>query len=268
MTQNLARYENGSKLSGIIYIHRISDERFTGVSVRNFRMFRQLCGDSTLKNVILVTNMWGKVKQGVGEARERELVDTYFKAALDKGAQLVRHHDTTQSSHDIIRRIIKNDPSAFQIQRELVDEGKGIGDTAAGVAIGAEFDRVIKRYEAEVKTLREELRRALRNRDEETRMELEEATGELEEKINKIRIESETLASEYNKEKQRMEEVIRQMQTQIQEQTRREGGTAKVEDKRQIGVPRNRRQRPLPLSEILFHLTRDPAFRSSQCLIM
>ena len=78
LIKRLVRYESGSKLAGIIYIHRISDERFTGVSVRNFKMFRQLCGDSTLKNVIFVTNMWGKVPKEVGEAREKELAEDYF----------------------------------------------------------------------------------------------------------------------------------------------------------------------------------------------
>jgi hypothetical protein len=68
----VVRYEHGYKLTGVIYIHRISDIRFTGIAGRNFKMFRELCGDSTLKNVILVTNMWGDVPQDVGEAREEE----------------------------------------------------------------------------------------------------------------------------------------------------------------------------------------------------
>jgi len=40
-------------------------------------MFREFCGDATLKNVILVTNMWGEVTQDVGEARERELTTNF-----------------------------------------------------------------------------------------------------------------------------------------------------------------------------------------------
>ena len=233
-TQHLARYENGSKLSGIIYLHRISDERFTGISVRNFRMFRQLCGDSTLKNVALVTNMWGKVTQELGEARERELVDKYFKAALDKGAQLVRHYDTTQSSHDIIRHIMKNDPTAFQIQRELVDEGKNINNTAAGVAVSEEIDRLIRYYKTEVKALGEELRQALKSRDEETRIELEKAANGLKEQIKEMRRESEIMAAKYNEEKQRMEEVMKQMRMRMQEQARQEKGRAEAEAKKLI----------------------------------
>ena len=192
-------------------MHRISDPRFTGMSVRNFRMFRHLCGDSTLKNVVLVTNMWGKDTLEVCEARERELADKHFKTALDKGAQFVRHDHTTQSSHDIIRRIMKNVPTAFQIQREIVDEGKSIDNTAAGEAVGEEINRLIKRHEAEAKTLREEMRRALEIRDEETRIELEEATRELKEQMEKMKTESEAMVSRFNKEKRRVDEVITQM---------------------------------------------------------
>jgi hypothetical protein len=56
-TESLDRYENGSKLAGVIYIYRISDNRFTGIAGRNFGIFRGFCGDETLKNVILVINM-------------------------------------------------------------------------------------------------------------------------------------------------------------------------------------------------------------------
>ena len=192
-------------------MHRISDERFTGVSGRNFRMFRQLCGDSTLKNVVLVTNMWGKVAQDDGEARELELVSKHFKAAFDKGAQLARHDNTPQSSHDVIRRIMKNDPAAFQIQREIVEGGKSINNTAAGEVLSEETNRLIRRYEAEVDTLRGELRRALETRDEETKIELEEATRELKEQIEKMKAESEAMESRFNEEKERVDKMINQM---------------------------------------------------------
>ena len=126
------RYENGSKLTGIIYIHRISDRRITGIAGRNFRMPRELCGDHALKNVILVTNMWGDVSPDVGEAREQELVRPLFKSALDEGARLARHYNTSKSAHDIIRCVMKNQPIPLQIQCELVDEHKDLPDTAGG----------------------------------------------------------------------------------------------------------------------------------------
>ena len=96
---------------------------------------------------------------------------------------------------------MKNDPAAFQIQRELVDERKDINHTAAGEGVSGEFNRLIKHHEAEVKALREELRQALESRDEETRMELEEATSELKEQMVKMKLELETMASKYNEKK-------------------------------------------------------------------
>jgi DNA anti-recombination protein RmuC len=193
-------------------------------------MFRRLCGDSTLKNVILVTNMWGKVEQGVGEARERELAGVYFKPALDKDAQLARHHNTTQSSHDIIRRIMKNHPTPLRIQRELIDEGKDIKDTAAGEAINEELNRLIKHHQAEVKALREEMRQALKEKDEETKKELEQETRKIKEQMNKMKMESETMAARYNEERKKMEDTMRQMQ----EQARQDSDRAEAEHKRQI----------------------------------
>ena len=82
----VARYEKGSKLAGVIYTHRISDKRFTGIAGRNFKIFRELCGETNLKNVVLVTNMWGEVPHEVGKAREKELASVFLKPALDKGA--------------------------------------------------------------------------------------------------------------------------------------------------------------------------------------
>ena len=88
--------------------------------------------------MVLVANTWGVNSQGISEVRERELFDYFFKPALDKGAQIVRHHNTVQSAHDIIWRVVKNHPVVLQIQRELVDEGKNIIDTAAGESTNQE----------------------------------------------------------------------------------------------------------------------------------
>ncbi|KAF9650766.1 hypothetical protein BDM02DRAFT_3111513 [Thelephora ganbajun] len=214
-------YEAGSKLAGVIYIHRISDRRFTGIAGRNFKMFRELCGDSTLKNVILVTNMWGEVTEDVGEARERELTTNFFKPVLDKGAQLARHRNTAESAYYTIRCIMKNQPTALQIQRELVDEGKDIIDTAAGEAVNKELNEQIRRHQVELKAVQEEMLKALKEKDEETRQELEEETRKLQEQMNRIKTDSEGMASNYQEEKRRMEEAMKQMQEQARQERER-----------------------------------------------
>ena len=193
-------------------------------------MFRELCGDSTLRNVVLVTNMWGEVTKDVGEARERELTTKFFKQVIDKGAQLARHQNTTQSTYDIIRRIMKNQPVVLQIQRELVDEHKDIIDTAAGDAVNKEIKEQIKRHQAEMKAVQEEMLQALKDKDEETRKEMEEESRRLQEQMDRMKKDSEGMASNYQEEKKRMEDAMREMQ----EQARKEREQADAEYRRQM----------------------------------
>ena len=223
----MARYKSGSTLAGVIYIHRISDGRFTGASSRNFGMFRKLCGDTTLKNVIFLTNMWGTVTKDVGEAREKQLTTKFFKPALDKGAQLARHYNTPQSARDVIRRIMKNQPIPLQIQRELVDEHKDITDTAAGEAINKEIKEEIRRHQAKLETVKEEMIEAFKNQNEETRQELEEEKRKLQEEVDNMRMKSEGMASEFSQERNKMEEAMRQIQ---EERERAEAARRQVED--------------------------------------
>ena len=112
-------------------------------------MFRKICGETTLRNVIVVTNMWEDGSRDVSEARERELRDNFFKPAIDKGAQMARHNNTPQSAHDIIRTIIRSTkryhPVALRIQYELVDKPRDIADTTAGKAINRELNEQTRR---------------------------------------------------------------------------------------------------------------------------
>lgn len=130
-----------------------------GTSTRNFKMFRKLCGDTALQNVVIVTNMWGEVTPDVGEAREEQLKtrDIFFKPALDKGAHIRRHDNTSTSAQAIIHCIAFNNPLVLCIQRELVDEQKDIAETAAGAALGRELHEQAMRYQAERRRLQDEL---------------------------------------------------------------------------------------------------------------
>ncbi|KAF9465616.1 P-loop containing nucleoside triphosphate hydrolase protein [Collybia nuda] len=225
-------YEQGKKLAGIIYMHRISDFRMGGISTRNFRMFRQLCGESTLKNVVIVTNMWGQVSPSVGEARERELAteDMFFKPVLDKGAQLVRHDNTFGSAQVILQLIVPNKPEALRIQRELVDEHMDISQTAAAEELNRELMEQARRHRAELKGLEEEMKIAIKQQDEETRKELEEEYRKLHKEMERVQNDSQRLATEYNEEKRRMEEKMRDMA----EQAKRDNEAAALKYEQQL----------------------------------
>ena len=204
MTDLLNRYEEGSKLAGVVYLHRISDDRFRGITGRNFNMFCKLCGESALKNVVLVTNMWRDDSQDINEAREKELSSIFFKPTLDKGAQMVRHRNTDDSARDIIRKLIWKNPVVLQIQREVVDEHKNVLDTAAGGLICQELREQTRRHQAK-------MMEALEAKDEEMRQ-----------VVTKIRRTSEGMAANYATEIERMTAKVREMEQEAKERERTE----------------------------------------------
>ncbi|KAH6624179.1 P-loop containing nucleoside triphosphate hydrolase protein [Chaetomium sp. MPI-SDFR-AT-0129] len=53
-----ASYDADIQLAGIVYLHRIEDNRVGGAGTTNLRMFRELCGDDGLACVVLATTMW------------------------------------------------------------------------------------------------------------------------------------------------------------------------------------------------------------------
>ena len=81
------------RLSGIIYLHRISDSRMQGSAKRNLLMFKKLCGPDALKQVTLATTMWDRVSEVEGEARERELTSTpdFWGWMVGHGSRVCRH---------------------------------------------------------------------------------------------------------------------------------------------------------------------------------
>ena len=156
--------------------------------------------------------MWGEVSPEDGQDRENQLSNDFFKPVLDKGAQMARHHNTAESAHDIIRRIIKEDPVVLQIQRELVDEHKEIGDTAAGEIVNRELNEQMRRQQHELEKLQEEMEQALKEKDEETRQELEEDARKLREQMDKVKKESDGMGLDYAVEKERMRAKTKEME--------------------------------------------------------
>ena len=211
MLFNIIRYREGKKLAGVIYLHRISDFRFGGVATRNFKMFRELCGEKTLKNVVIVTTMWGEVTPAKGAAREAELATNtkFFKSAIDKQALLLRHDNTLSSAQSILCRIIHNQPLSLRIQDEVVTEGKDISQTAAGEELGRELAEQTRKFQAEMSALQEQTNAAIREKDEETRMELEEGRQNLRNQMMKAQMDMNKLVSNFQADNQQMERRLR-----------------------------------------------------------
>jgi hypothetical protein len=97
-----------------------------------------------------------KSRREEGEKRETELRDKFFKPAIDKGVQLIRHDNTAKTAHNILRYIINNRRLPLRIQIELVDEKKLL-ETIAGEELLREMLELTRKQEAEIKQLQDEM---------------------------------------------------------------------------------------------------------------
>ncbi|KAF9043949.1 hypothetical protein BJ165DRAFT_1347421 [Panaeolus papilionaceus] len=125
-------YRRSVTLSGVLYFHRISDNRMTGTERRNIDMFRSLVGNKALMNVIIVSTMWDMFKTEVGADMEARLVNGYWKEMVDKKARVVRHYNDTASARSIVGMLLEMTRSPLLVQEEIVKQGKSLPDTSVG----------------------------------------------------------------------------------------------------------------------------------------
>ena len=156
------RYGKDFRLSGLIYVHRISDTRVGGSSRRNLRMFQELCGSESLKNVVIVTTMWDKVTPEEGSQREQELASSkdLLQLLLEGGATMIRHKRTTETANNVINHLLKKDATNTQIAHELGEEKKALEATAAGSELHSEIKELMKKHEAELGLIKSEMKLA------------------------------------------------------------------------------------------------------------
>ena len=232
-------------------MHRISDFRVGGISRRNFSMFRKLCGDDALSNVVVVTTMWNEVSAERGAAREHELrnSDILFKPALEKGATMLRHDNTQASARAILRHLMDNRPKVLRIQKEIVDEGKDITDTAAGIELNCHLEAMSRKHLAELAGIRREMQALLAEsrremqatlaaREIETKRELEQTRTDLLKSVEDIERDRRKLSRDFAEERDKMEAKLREARQAFEaeraahEESRKEIARLKEENQR------------------------------------
>ncbi|KAF9531058.1 hypothetical protein CPB83DRAFT_918629 [Crepidotus variabilis] len=151
-------YKDEKKLAGVIYMQRISDPRMGGTATRNVRMFRKLCGHTSMQSTIIATTFWGKVTTDEGNSRELDLRDgKFFGRALDNGAVMMRHDRRAESALEIISAILAKTPEALRIQKQLVDKRRVLPGTDAAQELYGAFKEQLQMFQEEMEDLREEL---------------------------------------------------------------------------------------------------------------
>ncbi|EJD50970.1 hypothetical protein AURDEDRAFT_112048 [Auricularia subglabra TFB-10046 SS5] len=151
---------NKHMLSGVLYLHRITDNRVGHIAAKNIRMFAKLCGPGVMSNVVLCTTMWEEVDPVVGESREKELCESFWKEMITAGAKVMRHDGTEESALEVVRELLPLPPIVLQLQDELVNQHLALPDTAAGQEIGQDLAGAMEAHKLEMTRLHDELSKA------------------------------------------------------------------------------------------------------------
>jgi GTPase SAR1 family protein len=147
-----AQYELGISLKGIIYMHRITDNKMSGSALRYFEMFMRLCGERNLENVILLTTMWSELKDPAkGMERERELRKDFW-STMEKRGSTIRQFDGSRSMAEaLVCRLMRKQGIVLDIQEELVDQEKRLDETRAGQLVVPRIDSEIVESEQKIR---------------------------------------------------------------------------------------------------------------------
>lgn len=159
-----AQYEYGVPLKGVIYLHRITDVRYAGSSVKTLEIFKKICGNLALKNVILVSTRWSEVDETVGAQREQQLRDDFWAYMLGHGASMARFTGPRESAMVIASQLIGKRDIVLDLQRELVEEKKQLKETVAGSYVQDDLSEMKQQFQKELQDL-EKLRQTLQEND-------------------------------------------------------------------------------------------------------
>jgi hypothetical protein len=146
-------------------------------------MFQLLCGPDALQNVALVTTMWNEVDELTGSRREDELREHFWGPMIEAGSKMTRFEYTYESAWDILDQF-SGLRRPLQLQVEMVDQGKTLGQTAAGSELFRWFTQLMNELRALIRSLKRRLRGP--SKGSVTSEELEEKLSATKEKLQRV----------------------------------------------------------------------------------
>lgn len=210
-----ATYRSQIRLTGILYLQRITDNRLGGCAMQNLKMFKKMCGESCLPNVVLLTTMWGGDAEQLAlqDSREHQLKtsDEFWAGLIRLGAQARRYDGSNESGLAIVADLITRPKIVLDIQRQIVDEGKNLNDTAAGLQLREDMAKAEAKFKEELRQAKEEMAEALRLKDASLAEELKKNTQQLEGRLKQMDKDREKLNDDLQKQLMQHQIIVQQM---------------------------------------------------------
>jgi len=178
-------YHRGLKLAGIIYLHRITDNKVSGSCKKIMKVIQDIVGDDAYPRVVLASTMWQDLAGDppayeIAVQHEAELKDTeYFWGAMCRGGSKVMRWD---GSRDLALAMVdlltslqsKSGTIPLLIQREMVDSKLELSKTKAGQTMHQNntIDVLTLKFQRKKDILEKRFREALACRQEQHDLEL------------------------------------------------------------------------------------------------
>ncbi|RFN50248.1 gtp binding domain [Fusarium flagelliforme] len=221
-------------------LHSISSNRMSGPSRFNLTLLKAICGLPIPTNLAIVTTMWPEqpdlTRKRILNDREKELASekVYFGELIAQGADMFRHYENghrdsrlqTISAQRIISHLLSssgnNTSHVLRLQREIVDERKALGQTAAGLAIAEKLQKALYENKKVMKTFESETTTPLSRKNNQYALQLQTLKSDTNKSIQKAEQEQQKLARTiedlHEAEKQAIEQRISDLNQQFQTQ--------------------------------------------------
>jgi len=109
------------KLTSVLFLHKITDNRLMGSSKRLQRVYEKVYGHEAFGSVVLSTTMWGDLgRESDGVRREGELIHGNFWGKMIRGGtECYRSRNSGSSVRNLANVLVGKKPVETQLQREL-----------------------------------------------------------------------------------------------------------------------------------------------------
>ncbi|KAL6353612.1 hypothetical protein LRP88_14110 [Fusarium phalaenopsidis] len=175
----------GVPLRGVLYLHKITDNRMTGSSLTYLNLLQSLVGEEALENLVLVTSMWNMLRdenRGQAIQREQDLIDNYWAPMQKKGSYVVQFDGTTDSAFGLVYQLAGQESVVLDVQKQIVDDDRSVLGTSAGIDLARKLEHDIEVYQLKATQLeaqlQDELRAQPRNKERIRRLREEKAQVE------------------------------------------------------------------------------------------
>lgn len=120
------------KTHGVIFLHDISEVRFSGSQRKTLSILKALCGDECMGNVIIGTTKWSPEKPAKfkkEEEREQRFLKEHW-GGIYKTTRLPEE-DGRDAAVQVITDLLAKDPVLFRAQREMLRPPHKVENTTA-----------------------------------------------------------------------------------------------------------------------------------------